>query len=146
MSDRHPKWQRVEPGTVIPAGQPYRVEYSKGDAPSSIEAQEYQSRPVEWMIPLTTSVVWFVDSSWKPLLDLPTTPTWGIAVFGRAAKHPFRVSKWHQSSGWFHKLNGGAYSRAAVTDFIPLTPEQVARIEATRPAPSKFPSQEDAFR
>jgi hypothetical protein len=71
---RAPKWQRVEPGTVIPAGQPYRVEYKE---PTLIQplAIEYVGQAASWPVELevnTGECAVFVDSSWRPPLELPT--------------------------------------------------------------------------
>lgn len=71
-SDRHEKWVPVQPGTFIPAGQPYRAEYER-------HASEYRGRSVDSMVP--PSGDWFIDSSWRPPLELPTTPTWGWCAF-----------------------------------------------------------------
>jgi hypothetical protein len=133
MSDRHPKWQRVEPGTVIPAGQPYRVENEDGyhnEYPGRPFADVYYDRD-ELMTGL------FVDSSWTPPLDLPTEPTWGIAVHVDAAGE---VNSTHNTAKWWLSDAGQVLRRDTrigvsvdrVLDFIPLTPEQVARIEAAR--------------
>jgi hypothetical protein len=61
---RAPKWQRVEPGTVIPAGQPYRVEHHMG----SPVAQEFIWIKSETTLDLPDRD-YFVDSSWRPPLD-----------------------------------------------------------------------------
>lgn len=132
MSDRHPKWVRVEPGTVIPAGQPYRIEFpdsfiGRFGHISDTCRESVSDKPCEIHNPENT---YFIDSSWRPPLELPTEPTWGIAVL--RGKHPFRVSRWSLRNGWFFKLNGAAVCASAVSDFIPLTDEQVARIEQAR--------------
>lgn len=126
MSDRHPKWQRVEPGTVIPAGQPYRIEYQS----PGLTAGEY--------VPTRPETVdgryggWFVDSSWKPPLVLPNEPTWGIAVNALVPRQ--RLGRWSIRGDCFsdHRSWWSPIPVEQVTDFIPLTDEQVARIEAAR--------------
>jgi hypothetical protein len=90
--DRHPKWVKVEPGTVIPAGQPYRVEYSDqrpewlppGTKSVDVDGNAVSVfRPVEHGLFVETSR-WFVDSSWRPPLELPTTPSIIRAVIENA--------------------------------------------------------------
>jgi len=123
MMDRHEKWTPVEPGHVIPAGQPCRDEHFN---------------PIrEWNTGYPTDhkaeADWFVDSSWRPPLDLPSEPTWGIVhlsgdTFG---------DEWHfglLEPAFAHQwlLDGKTVNRESVLDFIPLTPEQVARIEGAR--------------
>lgn len=117
MSDRHERWTPVEPGTVIPAGQPYRVVFEDQSA-------------IDFKVTDGGGDV-FVDSSWKPPLVLPTEPTWGIALssngnIGLAKWALARDGKLIDSHQW------GGWSVSMVTDFIPLTDEQVARIEAAR--------------
>lgn len=130
MSDRHPKWVRVEPGTVIPAGQPYRVEYV-----DSAQAHEYPGHRNPKVANETAGPfeAWFVDSSWKPPLDLPTEPTWGIAVHQDCGNC---VGRWRLSErGNYLRKPTGQTSEilvSGVLDFIPLTDEQVQRIEAAR--------------
>lgn len=136
MSDRHPKWRRVEPGTVIPAGQPYRAEHQ-----SVAHRAEEGVHPANHEVYSGSAYDWFVDSSWRPPLELPTEPTWGIALH---TKYQPLVRRFHLEGDEFLTHLGGSYRAHNVTDFIPLTDEQVERIEAAQP--SKFPSQEDAFR
>lgn len=117
MSDRHPKWTPVKPGTVIPAGQPYRKCY-EGIANSALAA----GRGVE------------VDSSWKPPFVLPTERTWGITFH---AKFPPEFGQWHLDGDEFWNgdrsdRNAHTWRAHSILDFIPLTDEQVARIEAAR--------------
>lgn len=134
MTDRHPKWQRVEPGHVIPAGQPMRYEYPGSD----IDAWEQTS---VGRVEVTSHGAWFVDSSWRPPLNLPETPTWGIVVYPRngGAQHSADIGCWQADDpdGLFRTnriLDGrfDTFSSDFVLDFIPLTAEQVARIEAAR--------------
>lgn len=125
---RHPKWVRVEPGTLIAKGQPYRSEYSGGYA----EEDHFRS---DRTIPLDTSGEYFIDSTWSPPLELPTEPTWGIVVDPDG--HLYGPYRWR-----FNAIKNRFYSLPIspqyglgldrVADFIPLTPEQVARIEAAR--------------
>jgi hypothetical protein len=132
--DRHPKWQRVEPGTVIPAGQPYRIEFANDSPCTSTEwiqvgfAREAEGDDVE---------AWFVDSSWRPPLELPTEPTWGIAV--RRDERPDKGAGDVLGIGhrWWvdgEVLQGDlcCWGLGEILDFIPLTDEQVQRIEAAR--------------
>jgi hypothetical protein len=74
---RHPKWQRVEPGHVIPAGHPYRVEF---DGPG-IVAHECIARS-EWTVGNYEISDVFVDSSWRQPLELPTTPGSVVEAMG----------------------------------------------------------------
>lgn len=137
MSDRHPKWQRVERGTVIPAGQPYRLEWNHG-VRAGCRATELVTT-TDYPVGGEAGSV-FVDSSWRPPLELPTEPTWGIAVHsdGRG----IWLDKWESSADRIRGTSrNGDLLIEILNDFIPLTDEQVARIEASR-----FPSQEDAFR
>lgn len=71
MSDRHAKWQRVEPGTVVPAGQPFRAEHGWREI-GTVATESIQPSPYE--LPPYSDAEWFVDSSWKPPLVLPTEP------------------------------------------------------------------------
>lgn len=145
MSDRHEKWVRVEPGHVIPAGQPYRMEFAEdGFQKVTATATEYVATEDRGIG--NGAAMWFVDSSWRPPLDLPTEPTWGIAVV-RETDHLCNTSYedwildlWSVKSHQFrsepsligkHTSNGYALD-GTVLDFVPLTPEQVARIEAAR--------------
>lgn len=68
MSDRHEKWQRVEAGHVIPAGQPYRIE-----PPASFETaiKEWpKGHDLEdYRVPDWTDCDYFVDSLWRPPLE-----------------------------------------------------------------------------
>jgi hypothetical protein len=125
MSDRHEKWVRVEPGTVIPAGQPYRVEWVGPNGPGAQEMVNGE----QFNIPNNDSE-WFIDSSWKPPLVLPTEPTWGI-VFEQFVTEP-RLGKWCLYSKRFVSTQRVDIGVNHVDDFIPLTDEQVARIEAAR--------------
>lgn len=131
MSDRHPKWVRVEPGTHIEAGTPWRVEYAHAEfRADGQDAVEHSGVGSDWVVPETDDVI-LVDSSWKPPLDLPTEPTWGLLLTkgswypqcGQWRRHGIYVGRNDESLGWEHD---------AILDFIPLTDEQVARIEAAR--------------
>lgn len=142
MSDRHSKWVRVEPGTVIPAGQPYRVEYAKPleDHPAqererlvACEAREFLNgsavaRPLRDDLCVTTD--WFVDSSWKPPLDLPTEPTWGIVVHKDYGN--YMTGRWERRESFLVVPRYWSVPIDNVGDFIRFTDEQVARIEAAR--------------
>jgi hypothetical protein len=132
VSDRHPKWQRVEPGTVIPAGQPYRVEYPQdghlaGEYVSSADRVAEGSESIFH----TEGHEWFVDSSWRPPLELPTTPTWGMVITDGFPAPDVALFKVDDEGRLWDFTDGGYISRA-IRDFIPLTAEQVARIEAAR--------------
>jgi hypothetical protein len=107
-ADRHPKWQRVPPGTVIPAGQPYRVDWIEGDG-----AHEY--RPAkEAFQPLahpdhSEGAEWFVDSSWRPPLELPTTPGSVIEARGKAGSCWLWFRGEHE--WWINAKGATAYPR-----------------------------------
>lgn len=75
QNERHPNWQPVEPGQVIPAGQPYRVVYANGIDYAQDAGGSTDGTYVE------------VDSSWRPPLELPTEPTWGWCVFTAVVGH-----------------------------------------------------------
>jgi hypothetical protein len=131
--DRHPKWRRVEPGTVIPAGQPYRVEWTSVYAhtmPDAILASERVCNDHD--MPVIGGEDWFVDSSWKPPLVLPTEPTWGIVAYASVSAGQLWISKFHRDGNLLRGRSGGYTPIDQVADFIPLTDEQVARIEAAR--------------
>lgn len=124
---RHPKWKRVEPGYVIPAGQPYRVE--RWDTTFGPRASEYVDDKPHEVRPRDYPV--FIDSSWKPPLVLPTEPTWGFAV--RAGTYEFM--RWWRKGKKLCGTRGvviAEYPAEDVLDFIPLTDAQVERIEAAR--------------
>lgn len=128
--DRHEKWVPVEPGTVIPAGQPYRLEYCvAGGSLAGEKAYEYLSgEPDQWVLDGLydgREFAMFVDSSWKPPLDLPTEPTWGIAVDFAVGKF---VGRWRREQDKFI-ATGWILNVSNIVDFIPLTIEQAARIE-----------------
>jgi hypothetical protein len=126
MSDRHPKWQRVEPGTVIPAGQPYRVEQVTCN-------YEFPGKRSDMTVPFYRGSTYFVDSSWKPPLELPTEPTWGIALVIRPGGPPeWLVDEWRWAHGLFRAGDYIGLLGSEVRLFIPFTDEQVARIEAAR--------------
>jgi hypothetical protein len=140
MSERHEKWVPVSPGTVIPAGQPYRIEFANVPGTAAHE-RTHHSEVAVW-----DSHEWFVDSTWKPPLDLPTEPTWGIVLNKRPDRkdgHALDFGRWavygddefaplertHRSE---FDTRCDVLSRDGIADFIPLTDEQVARIEAAR--------------
>lgn len=139
MNERHEKWVHVEPGTVIPAGQPYREVYkhNKGATYDCVYTDPLESRAGSVVSgPSNYTSEWFIDSTWFPPLELPTEPTWGIAVTrlpdGRT---------WGEFSKWSLDLDGQCLNRGGrgnpylaidVLDFVELTSEQVARIEAPR--------------
>lgn len=131
--DRHDKWVKVEPGTVIPAGQPYAV-IPGASSPARFTWMEYgEGQPYEHKA--QGNYEFFVDSSWCPPLELPTEPTWGIAVTTDQRSDKSGVlgvgHRWWLDGD---KLQGDlcCWAVAQVLDFIPLTDEQVARIEAAR--------------
>lgn len=129
MSDRHEKWVKVEPGTVIPAGQPYRVEWTTGRDEKE-HAEENPGSEVNWKPSrLRENQRWFVDSSWRPPLDLPTEPMWGIAV----NVNGYAVGQeWCVNGPRLTSSDNYCWDVAKVLDFIPLTDEQVKRIKAAR--------------
>lgn len=115
--DRHPKWTPVEPGTVIPAGQPY----------ANVKRQGH---PRDWTVEVDGAVL--VDSSWKPPLVLPTEPTWGIAV---TSSGYVGAADWYLHETEAQLRSGDNCTRLLQTDvldFIALTDEQIAQIEAAR--------------
>jgi hypothetical protein len=137
MSDRHEKWVRVGPGHVIPAGQSFRKEADEEHLLTAVEGRNSQG------ITVPKGSVWsyFMDSSWRPPLNLPTEPTWGIAVErAGAASAVARVGHWNVESAHdgeprfrdSQPLQGRLTFADRILDFIPLTDEQVARIEAAR--------------
>jgi hypothetical protein len=134
MSDRHEKWVRVGPGHTVPAGQPYRIEYEDGSASEHPNVGGV-------LVRRATDFDLFVDSSWRPPLNQPTEPTWGIVVYPRngGAQHSADIGCWRADDpdGLFRTnriLDGrfDTFSSDFIFDFIPLTDEQVARIEAAR--------------
>lgn len=165
-AERHEKWVRVQPGTVIPAGQPYRVERPRGGISGETCVEYVRDAPVD---ALDNGREWFIDSSWKPPqcgemhpsndsiipcqlpphhegdhfstsgcagggfnwppLVLPTEPTWGIPI---AHGCPQNMSQWYTQASFLESLDGNRLTTYNVTDFIPLTEEQVQRIEAAR--------------
>jgi hypothetical protein len=126
---RHDDWKRVEPGTPIPAGQPYRLEYTDDSAsdhphhPDLVAGDPLYGEP---------DADWFVDSSWRPPLELPTEPTWGIPIqrFATGATMVHKQARWYLDPDDQTML--GQLPVADLLDFIPLTDDQVARIEAAR--------------
>jgi hypothetical protein len=86
---RHPKWQRVEPGHVIPAGQPYRIEWSDATADKLLASE----RLTDHNILALQMGSWFVDSSWRPPLVLPTTPGSVIEATRHGSKHLWWMTK-----------------------------------------------------
>jgi hypothetical protein len=132
---RHKRWVPVEPGTVIPAGQPYRRELHGA---RYINAMENTSG--DRAVPVGGNAEWFVDSTWRPPLVLPTEPTWGIVVYPRKSEsRSADIGCWQlDAAGQLMRTNrvlDGRFDtikRDFVADFIPLTPEQTARIEAAR--------------
>ena len=132
MIERDERWHLAEPGTVVEAGQPFRLEPDDPGKPIKEYRQGLSMQWTVWMEDVPT----YVDSSWRPPLELPTAPTWGIALV-----KPYRDShktRWETGrcvdDGRYFRISGAAYSRdpEALLDFIPLTDEQVARIEAAQ--------------
>lgn len=124
--ERHEKWQKVEAGTVIPAGQPYRIEPRD---PEMDIRERRTGNSIQWTFqPANDNYEYFFDSLWRPPLELPTEPTWGIVV--RRNKHGAIRVQWADG-----RLSGPYFAGFKVNqilDFIEPTPEQVARIEAAR--------------
>lgn len=72
MNDRHPKWTPVEPGFVIPAGQPYRVEMRGTPAdPHWTDTATECVRGSDFLIGRGRPADYFIDSrthrSWRQL-------------------------------------------------------------------------------
>lgn len=120
MTGRDKNWQPVEPGHVIPAGQPYMFEVedqTTGDYTVPDDGRQ-----------------WFVDSSWRPPLELPTEPTWGIAYIPNS-QHGEIVGLWQRwredGQEFLTEMECGwdRWPIEQVTKFIRLTPDQVERIE-----------------
>jgi hypothetical protein len=136
--DRHPKWQQVPPGTVIPAGQPYRVEFNTESYPSAVEKPQgdgLEHKAVGYR------KEWFVDSSWRPPLELPTEPTWGIVRHHHGNNVPSPLLTKAERNEYESEFLGNRYGLSTsqgtipanqIIDFIPLTDEQIKRIEAAR--------------
>jgi hypothetical protein len=101
-----------------------------------VGASEYTfDEPTEVSNYLMTEEV-FVDSSWRPPLELPTEPTWGVVIFGRddtylSLPRRFAVRGDHLYGVGF---NGGTQNLKieTVRAFFALTDEQVTQIEAAR--------------
>lgn len=112
MNDRHSKWQPVEPGHVIPSGQPYMFEVE--DQTTGDYAVPDDGRG------------WFVDSSWRPPLELPAEPTWGIVL----SEGTPRIARWYRTAdGTGLSTGSGCIGIESVLGFLECTPEQVARLE-----------------
>lgn len=133
MTERGDHWKQVYSGHVIPAGQPYALR----DAPDSrlrvyrpwVEYINTQDRQV----PYEPNSQWFVDTRWKPPVDLPTKPTRGILLWGDG-------NQWFET-WWVDAQNPNLMvcSRRTyeidvknVVDFVPLTPEQDKRVGAVQ--------------
>lgn len=141
MSDRHEKWVAVEPGTVIPAGQPYRIEWAEIQRmlDDQVLASERVCHDHDMRALALRDYDYYVDSSWRPPLDLPTEPTWGIVVSDTRLderKPLVFLAEWFLSRTGSPLLTNhsrvGNVPTSRVLDFIPLTPDQVARIEAAQ--------------
>lgn len=131
VAGRHPKWQRVEPGYVIPAGQPYRVE--RWDTTFGPRASEYVDDKPHEVRPRDYPV--FIDSSWKPPLVLPTEPTWALVVKPSGYVDTLEVWRDERQEGGICYRNAGlkGWMKLSEADaVIPLTDEHVARIGAAR--------------
>jgi hypothetical protein len=134
MSDRHEKWQPVEPGHVIPTGQPTMIEWDqvlhRERYGTNILRSEYLGAKDHFTVPNDPSKHWFVDSSWRPPLELPTEATWGIVRYEGSVG--LWASRFFADERLLETTWGGCIGVDRVLDFIPLTPEQVARIEQSR--------------
>lgn len=124
-AERHEKWKRVSPGHTIPARQPVRYEYDE----AYTLAQEFSySQPTEVVDGDTA----FIDATWRPPLDLPTEPTWGIAIHKEWGP---RVKRWVSTGQLLDDADRSGTTTMGhgnIVAFIPLTDEQIARIEAVR--------------
>ena len=136
--ERDKKWVAVEPGHIIPAGQPYMIEFKLGMGWSvGLRRSEYVLDKDKVVIEYNSVSGWFVDSSWRPPLELPTEPTWGIVVYDYQAFTAPYFGKWERNDrkntlvnvrseeSYFLPISGSL-------DFIKCTPEQVARLEGKR--------------
>jgi hypothetical protein len=71
----------------------------------------------------------------RPPLELPTEPTWGIAIRSHNNGYAEAGQFWEVDDGIRYAnrgITGTIYRRSDVSDFIPLTDEQVKRIEDNR--------------
>lgn len=131
-SGRHPRWQRVEPGTVIPAGQPYRVEYPTAVGVNARECTDGSRQIVDSEYP---SDAYFVDSSWRPPLDLPTDLSVIRAVM--PGEKPFLLTGPYPGDYWTDQ-QGGIFRQAEkhlISCEVLWTvgpDERLVRTEATR--------------
>lgn len=119
------KWQRVDVGHLIPAGQPYLYEFVE-DSPGrhGVQRAEYVS---DSPVVARPGYPVYVDSTWRPPVDLPIEPTWGFGIWRGGATT--WIARWEHRGHRLVEANGHTPAGSLV-DFIPLTPEQIDRIEA----------------
>lgn len=123
MTDRHDKWVPVYGGHVIPVGQPYRTEFIGGNGYP--EARERIPVWEDVKVPSPTGWKWFVDSSWRPPLELPTEPTWGIVLGDRGPM----LGRWVVCGDYIEPVNGTPrIPIAGVRGFVPLSDQQLEQM------------------
>ena len=133
MTERDPKWIEVEPLQRIPAGQPIRTEWD-GHAnhvvwEELVYSQDYITSGYYPCLPVAAM---FIDSTWRPPLELPTEMTWGISVdqmirVQAGAWRPAPDSGTHPDT--LYDGNKGIYVKnEEVLQFIPLTQDQINMI------------------
>lgn len=134
---RGPKWVAVNPGHAIPAGQPHAIQYkhhanwctwAEYTRPHVVHAGWQNNSEREWVYP-DRVVTYYVDSTWRPPINLPTEPTWGILL--RRGQRPEVVNGNLTSEGKFI-TNAGYRYRSEITGWFPLTNEQAMWVEIYR--------------
>lgn len=121
------KWKRVYPGDQIPAGQKYLV---------------YQpDPPYEWVVKQVSVVLvskkiievgdsgkWYVDSTWVEEKILPSTWTWGMAIYKAdlGSVTNWKIGQWALTVGgsFKHKESGQMWHPSNIIDFVELTEGQ----------------------
>jgi hypothetical protein len=140
VTDRDPKWVEVEPLQTIPAFQPILTEWS-GHACGVLREETIYDRELttSGYYPQYPMEAMFIDSTWKPPappLELPTEMTWGIIVDSQitvraGAWRPAPDSETHPDT--LYDGNKGEWVKNTnVLDFIPLTQDQIDRINGER--------------
>ena len=144
--ERDKKWEPVGVGFVIQTGQPYAIEHPSTTAGTTwsehvwngpIELSDHDGGSSGICKRIKSGQNWYVDSTWKPPIDLPVEPTWGIVV--EASEHgdgSWLVDRWclykpkyvdtYELGGEFV---GMSYSREGIAAFIPLTKKQIKKMK-----------------